>query len=245
MFTLTAEGFDREMRFLDQLGKQATFVLAKTLTNTGQMVKKEVTDEMRKVFDRPTPYALRSLYLSPATKTRLETKVWFNEFGGKGTPATKFMAPQVYGGIRGLKRSEKLLQRVGILPPGMVWVPGRGARLDAYGNISPGQITQILSVLSAHREVGFKANITSRSRRTNRKPRDYFATSGRGDGPNPLPAGVWEKRRDGGVKPILIFVRQSSYRPRLPFHQIAEATVRANFSRLFHQNMDQAMRSIR
>src|SRR3546814_8034127 len=52
-----------------------------------------------------------SLYVKPATKTRLYANVYFREFASKGTPAVKYLGPEVYGGKRRVKRSEE--RRVG------------------------------------------------------------------------------------------------------------------------------------
>jgi hypothetical protein len=78
----------------------------------------------------------------------------------KGTPASKFLAPEIYGGQRGQKRSERALTRYA--PPDVkramgnrgYWVPGPGLTLNAYGNVSGSTMVQILSDLKAFGEVG-------------------------------------------------------------------------------------------
>ncbi len=39
------------------------------------------------------------------------------------------------------------MRQAGVLPGGMFWVPGSAAKMDRYGNISTGQIVQIVSAL--------------------------------------------------------------------------------------------------
>ena len=106
------------------------------LTKTAQHAQKAVIAEMPRVFDRPTPYALRGTRVKPANyKTgRMEASVEFKTDVSKGTPAEKYLHAEVFGGARRLKRFEVALQRIGVLPAGMVVVPGKGIKLDAYGS---------------------------------------------------------------------------------------------------------------
>ena len=63
------------------------------------------------------------------------------------------------------KASERNLRARGILPAGMFVVPAEGARLDQYGNMSRGQMIQILSGLGAlEYRAGFKGNATQSAR---------------------------------------------------------------------------------
>src|SRR5690606_7438019 len=78
----------------------------------------EVQHEMRKVFDRPTPYTIRGVGVWKAKPGSLVAAIGLKGAAGKGTPATKYLAPQVYGGERGMKRFEKALERIDALPPG-------------------------------------------------------------------------------------------------------------------------------
>jgi hypothetical protein len=58
-------------------------------------VKRALEYEMPFAFDRPTPYTLGSLYLSPATKAIPVAKVWLKDDAGKGTPAAKYLFPRL------------------------------------------------------------------------------------------------------------------------------------------------------
>ena len=211
--------------------KQLPFALSKAVNDTAKEVKAELVNEMKRVFDRPTNYTLNSVFIKPATKRDLTAIVGFKEWGGKGTPASKYLAPQMFGGNRGLKRSERSLQRAGLLPSGMYWTPGKGARLNSHGNISGGQITQILSVLQA--SVDTAQNMTARSRVKNRKPREYFVGK---PGGGRLPLGVYE-RRGRKIKPVLVFVKSPNYKPRFLFFETAEKTV----NKVWLQKMGEAI----
>ncbi len=128
--------------------------------------KEAIYFEMIEVFDAPTPYTLNSLRMTPTQNHNLETSIWFKDRRlGEGD---HYLVPQVEGGARQLKRFEQALDDT-------MFIPGRGVRLNKYGNVSAGKMRQILSVFGkAERKAGYSANITSRSRKRNPKQRDYF-----------------------------------------------------------------------
>jgi len=97
---------------------QLPFASAKAITKTAQLVKKELEAELPRVFKNPTPWTLRSLFLTPAKKNKLSARVWLKDDGSKGTPASKYLAPEIFSGARVLKRFERSLAAKGLMPPG-------------------------------------------------------------------------------------------------------------------------------
>lgn len=257
------KGLDEVKSWLKSIPeKQIPFAMSKAINETAKEVKADLVSEMKKVFDRPTSYTLNSVFIKPATKRDLQATVGIKESGGKGTPASKYLAPQVFGGSRRFKRSERALQMAGLLPSGMYWSIGKGAELDAYGNIPGGKMTQILSVLKA--SVDTSQNMTARSRVKNKKPRDFFVVTKKRGG---LAPGVWERLPGTGVeikghkgpnaiqkgrqkgrfysviqgrrvRPILIFTKSPNYKPRFMFFETAQKTV----DKVWLKNMGEAIR---
>lgn len=222
-------------RMLDEAGKkQFPFAAARALTQTAQAVKAAEIASMQDVFDRPTKFALNSLFVKPATKGRLFAHVYFREFAAKGTPAVKFLGPQVYSGKRRIKRAEKALQHAGMLPKGKAVVPGKSVKLDQYGNMRPGQITRILSALRA------SSDATQNRAQGQRTP--FFVGA-----PGGAPEGVWRRigRRGRRIEPVLIFIDVPSYEARLPFHETAVKVSREVFPQLFKTSFEGAMRTAR
>ena len=218
---------------IEELGRRGPIVAAIALTRTAKDVQAAIKTEMRSVFDRPTPYAINGTFLKPASKTSLEARVWVKDDPwGKGTPADRFLGPQIFGGSRGLKGMERLLQANGMMPQGWFAVPGDGATLDATGNVRPGQIRQMLSQLKVQRGAGYesRASGSKRSNRTiARQGVTYFALP---NGNRGLPPGVYIKRRFAhgtAIKPMFVFVQQVQYKARLRFHEIGQATIEARF----------------
>jgi hypothetical protein len=59
----------------DMQRKQIPFAAARALTLTAKSAEQAVVGEMRKVFDRPTPWTLKSTYVQPAKKNSLVAMV--------------------------------------------------------------------------------------------------------------------------------------------------------------------------
>jgi hypothetical protein len=148
--------------------------LASALTAVAQGVRDDQQREMRDVFDRPTRFALGQVYVRRATAAQLVAEV-----GVSDSPYTVgFLKPNIFGGTRRHKRFEKLLIGAGAMPAGMYAVPGRFAKLDAFGNISGGWVRQVLSQLRIEPTQG----ATSALPRVSSKDRRLVANARRGSG---------------------------------------------------------------
>lgn len=233
------DNFPEIKRLLKDQQGQMPFAIALTLTRTAQDVKKAEEAEMRAVFHMPTPFTMRSLYLKTATKATLTARVWVKD----SDRPTHYLLPQIEGGARPLKRFEQLLVQRGLMRSGERTVPGAGAKLDAYGNMSRGQIVKILSQLQAFNTAGFDANATSSKRSRAKRAREaYFVSTGKGTHPygghswskgrmkQELARGVWVRRPHGAlgstVAPVLLFVSRAAYRVRFRFDDVANSTVK-------------------
>jgi hypothetical protein len=235
--------FSGATRLTNALMRQMPFAMAKALTQTAIQAQTDIVQAMTQVFDRPTPYTLNATYVDPATKTKLEATVKLKDESYKGTPATKYLAPEVFGGQRNAKAGEVALRRMLALSDGSFIVPGAGVPLDSYGNISAGTMTKILSAVHANPD--YYANVTQKSRKraiAAGRNLEYFV------GRSPSGArrlGVWE--RDGRqLHPILIFIdRAPSYRERLRFYEIAQQTYARVYQRLFDDALADAIATAR
>ncbi|MBV5843725.1 hypothetical protein KUT55_32250, partial [Pseudomonas aeruginosa] len=160
---------DDAVRSLQQLGGDLpAAVLADALNHTANQANQALVGEIDQVFDRPTPFTRNAIRILHATSRRLEAALWVKDekdHASKGQAPEDWVAPQVFGGPRVDKASERNLRARGILPAGMFVVPAEGARLDQYGNMSRGQMIQILSGLGAlEYRAGFKGNATQSAR---------------------------------------------------------------------------------
>lgn len=231
--------------------QQLPFALSLALNNTGRDIQRALEGETS-VFDRPRPVTKRGTALVRSTKQNLTAVVRLRRRVDGAPPVNEYLQAEVQGGRRPMKRSEILLQRAGILPAGMQTRPGSGARLDAYGNMSRGQIVQILShfrtfggISTSGRARGRKdtqtaSQVLNRARRP-RRPIEYFAVP---DGAPGLAAGIWE-RRGKRIQPVLIFIQPPAYRPRYAFERVARASAEARFVPNFEAAFRRALGSAR
>lgn len=231
--------------------RQIPFAAKNAINATAKKVVERETHEMRDIFDRPTPYTLSSVKVfSYATPQNLQAVVGLKDETGKGIPAIKFLATEIAGGARRMKRFEIALRSVGALPEGYRAVPGEGAKRDSYGNMSPAQIVQILSFFKAFPEAGYKANMSAKRRASLKKGSkkslgfEYFV----GRPGDRLPLGVWQRFRLGhgsAIKPVLIFVTSASYQAIFDFVYVAKVAVDKEFPGEFSQAMAEAVRTAR
>ncbi len=243
---------------LDEVSqRQIPFATVLALNEVARQAQREVNQQMSRSFNRPTPFTLTATWVRRANKTTLQAEVLLKDESFKSTPATKWLAPEVYGGVRPFKRYELALHRAGILPTGMFTVPGQGAKLDGYGNMSRGQLIQILAWFRAFAETGHHANTTDKGRqrlskgstaraKKYRPPTSYFAVGREGRGGRQ--PGIYLRRgraHEAPVTCVLLFVKRFGYRVRLPFHETVERTAKVGFEAAFELGMARAMSTAR
>lgn len=216
------------------------FVAATAINMTVKQVKADMRAEIEKAFNAPTPFTLNSLQTFPlATKQSLSATLRFKDFAGKGTPAWKYLAPEIYGGERRQKGFEKALTSAGLLPAGYWAVPakpggrsGEGAPLDQYGNIKGAYLNRMLSYLRANRDASQNRAAKGGGRRRVSRALQFFVINVPGKG---LPMGIYE-RKAGAIHMVIKYVRTPQYSTRLRFADIANASA----ARSFGPNLDKA-----
>lgn len=232
---------------LQNVQRQIPFVIASSLTKTAVKAKPAIRAEMQRVFDRPTPYTLNSIFVQPAKKTdeNPTARVWLKDdqeaalstrqFTGAGL-AAEYIYPNIAGGSRGLKRFEFRLKNAGLLPPGMFVVPGKGAKLDRYGNLDLGQLAAVLSKLGTIREATAAAS-NRRKRNARYVAAQYFVSRG-----ERMHRGVWQRLPGRRLMPVYMFVDRVSYRRIFPFDLVARETALRILPGEFEAAIDVALR---
>lgn len=245
--------------------------VAAALTKTAVDVREAQRAEMRDVFDRPTPYTLGSLFVEAAqgdaafntlgrdeggaqtlvsipNAGKIEALVGIKTNVGGSRSALSWLRWQIAGGLRTQTAFERRLIGAGAMRNDQRMVPGRAAKLDAFGNVSRGQLVQILSQLRIDSTVGSTRSLprigaednaaTQRAKRGTirraykRAGGQYFALpNGRGK----LPPGIYIARDTGfgrtDPKPVLLFVSKAQYENRFDFWYVADLAVQRNLPR--------------
>lgn len=244
MISLSLEGIAGAQRAFEALAKeQLPYAQMTAINDVAFKVKRAEQDEMRRVFDKPTPWLIRQVAVRKATKTDLTAVIGTPEgiqdargqaagFGRSSSGVfERILSPHISGGQRAAKGGEYRLRKAGILPEGWYVVPGRGATLDQYGNLSGPWWMMILSWLNAGQwssQGAIQNRAEKASKRRNKLERqgyDLFAVT-----PNSqrrgLRPGVY-LRKGTLLKSILIFVPKAVYRQRLDWYGVFDRTVRA------------------
>ena len=194
--------------------------LATALTRTATAMRPSWQQELQQRLDRPTPGTLAGVRTNRATAARLQAELYLRDQSAKPgamTPA-EWLSPQEQGGGRRVKKFERALMAQGAMPTGAKVVPGKHARLDGYGNVSRGQITQVLNQLGADLSPGYARTIsksaTKRLESARRSGRLYVAfprAVGR------IKPGIYQRGGPGGRRllPVFWFVSAVGYQKRV------------------------------
>lgn len=243
--SIRVENLDKVRATLDKLsGPQARVAYAKAINDAAYKVRREMQADIGRSFDRVTPFIQRSPKVFEATADKLsasiaptlDTRNRPSTGGAVGVDPQDVLQAQEFGGRRRDKRSEVALRRAGILHNGWQTAipasPYPGSD-DGRGNLRGAFLQQLLSYMQAYSEQGYKANMTQKRMRGLHKGtakqagRRYFVSYGKWrDGRSRhLAPGIWAASGTGGadVRPVLMFVRTPTYRPRLSMERIAQA----------------------
>ncbi|MET3431445.1 hypothetical protein ABIC71_000923 [Herbaspirillum seropedicae] len=196
---------------------QAPFVMASGLTSMAKAVARVETGTIQRVFDRPTPFTMRAIGVTPATKQNLQAQVFVKD------AQAKYLEAQVDGGRRHLKSFE---ERMTVTAGQLVVLPGDAAPRNAYGNISKAQLLKII------RESGPSSS-----------GRRYFY--GKPKGSN-LPGGIYARaEQNRRIMPLLVFTQRAVYEKRFKFAEVAETVVRSEWTQHLAAAFERAMLSRR
>lgn len=255
--------------------------VATAMTRTAVMVRDQLQSKMASALDRPTAYTRRNLRYTAATAKGLEASIGFDivanqdmygkvtgytNMGRAQTPVGKYMNDQIEGGPRRNKRFELALRRVGILPAGWFAVPGERAKMDAFGNQSPGEIRQILSwfdaaelvpgstqnmraegrakrALGTKRKAGWEYHVIRPGQVLKRSWARNTSAAGpsRSRGTKKMQPGIYRQTlhaMGNQVEPIMIFVKSAGYKPRWDFYGDARREV----DRIYPGQIERAIR---
>lgn len=216
--------------------KQLRYASAVMLTKTAKDVQKAIVDRMGVDFDRPTKYTLGSMTIKPAKKDDLEAIVKPRDVVGRGTPAEKYLTPQIFGTSRNRISSERKLDAAQYMLPGEFAVPAKAAELDGNGNFKKGMWNRIPSEIKAAGE----AKQTTRTRKKNKgvAKKSYFVIDQHGSALKP---GIY-RRVGKRIEPVLIFVSSPRYAKRLRYFETADATFAARLLSNWNTAYDMAMK---
>lgn len=217
--TIDIEGLKEVQQSLQGFSDRRLAAAAATaLTRTTRELEQRWQQQLGQRLDRPTPRTQRATLVIPATAQRLEATLLIKDRASSGGRApVEWLAPQERGGQRFVKKFEQALQSSGAMPDGSRAVPAKYATRDGYGNVSRGQIVQVLAQVGAQFSPGYQRVISkSAARRAATalsRGRQYIAVPNPPKGSN-LQPGIYQKQ-NGKLLPIFFFTRGATYRKRI------------------------------
>jgi len=234
MLSLRIDHLDLD-RGLSELERQhLPRATAWALNDTAADVLEHMQNRMRTEFDRPTRFTLNAFMVWRAKPSALTAEVRERPSVG----ARHFLKVQELGGARPKTGLERLIgSRLAYEGSIIGVVPAAGARLNSFGNWSPGERNQVLSAIQAQGDS--RANTTKRSAaKAKGKRAGYFV-------PRPgskLSPGVWKRSGRGRISKVLHFTSASpNYDRRLGFYDGAEAVFDARFADHLRRTLSRAM----
>lgn len=253
-------------KFSELEKKNLPFAVMQAVNATAYEIRESWKLAALRVFDRPTTTTRNAVLYAKATKERLYAQIFLRNEAPKGNAPDKYLVPQVLGGVRGKKGFEILLQQKGLMPAGTFAIAGRGAKLDAYGNVPGSTITTILSQLSAQRDVHQWATKEVRGRLTRERSRsDYLGktrlgttavmqrTARRGgryfeikSQRGKLAPGIYERIGTGfgsAVRSVFVFTTRATYRPRYDIFALAQRQWDKLMPFYFNRELEKALQS--
>lgn len=243
--TFKVVGLSELVRSLQNVEKQSRFGIARAITKTAKATEGNLKQEMRQKTDRPTSFFLRSTFTKPATRNSLLARVGIKDqaFSKNRLSSAEMFEHHFQGGPRRFKALEQHLRRAGLIGGSEFVTPGAGARRDSYGNMSRGQAQQILSQLQIGAD---PAAFKSASRRSKRgvklAGRIFWARGNARDGH--LKRGAYiDLGGSIGLRPLLIVVRNTSYRQRFDLPAIAAQTIAKTWEENLRSSLVEAFNS--
>ncbi len=221
--------------------RQMPFAASQAVNRLAKQAVTDVQKEMRRAFDRPTPFTLKAIASHGGTTATMQAIIFAREFAGKGTPGWKYLGPGVEGGERRVKRFERALgSKFGTTFTAI----GRGAKLNEYGNISEGEIEKILSALgAAETQSGYRANRRTSVRIASRRPPGtFFIAHSRIDG---SPLGIYQVISRGHVEPVIVFTRPPHYSARFHYREAIMTSIDRNAADFVRDALSRALATAR
>ena len=235
---LDTKGLEQFRQFSDRRVKAA---IATTLTRTAREVQKDWGKQLSGKLEKPTALTMRSVNMEQATAQSLvATVAVVDRIANDGIPPAEYLGTQERGGTRDLKKFERAMVSKGAMLADQRAVPARGARLDGFGNVSRGQIVEVLNQIvgAAQLSPGYRKVISRKAEKraasAKRAGKTYVAFPKQ---VGAVPPGVyWQQKR--ALEPIFYFVNRAMYGRKLDLIKGSRDTV----AKVLQAQWDRALR---
>lgn len=214
-------------RKMTGISRQIPFATALALTRTAQIVRDAIRSDIGRVFDRPTQWTLNSLRVEAARKTNLVAKVSIKDIAGRGTPALEWLKPEVEGGQRKSKPSERRLKADSALPTNRQTAIGANAKTNKHGNLTRKRVADAME--------GAKKTLSGDT-----KKQKYFLMK-RGK----TPIAIAQRTSKRSMHIVLAFVSVPNYSKKLDFYGVGQRAANAALPKEIQKAIEHAIKTAR
>ena len=211
--------------------RQVAYATAVALTRTASAIKDALPGELERVFDRPTPFTKRGIYLKAARRDTLTAEVGFM------TRQASYLRIQTEGGTRQPTTR-------GIRLPGNI-------ELNAFGNIPRG-LTDKLKAAAKDGTLGSavmrRLGVAAKDRRKGAAPIQLFYGKPAGSRWDKAPVGIYRRvpGKPGKLIPVIVFEdTPARYKKRLDLERFAAPIVAREFNAQFDRALRDALATAR
>lgn len=231
---IVVTGVKRAIKAVEDDAKQTRFAASRAMNQIARPIIRDQQKEMRRAFDRPTPFILNSLRVSKSPKRNdLELRIAVKDIFSRGAfdPLNDTLGPNIDARKRLQKRHEVALRKAGIISSNEFVIPSRTAPLNRFGNISKAIMGKIVDDLT---------------RGSTRRKRQYvLGEVGNVKGIFRI-GGGFDRLRTNRWKLILLIVRGAPrYRRIYDFFKIGEDAFLNRFEPAFESSLDRALATAR
>ncbi len=210
------EELRRDLRQFSDRRFNAT--VATALTRTAKALSQGWQQQIDAKIDRPTARTQAATSFKGASASQLTATVLVKQRMPGMAPAA-YLAHHETGSARLIKKFEQALINSGAMPRGFVTVPGRHAKLDAFGNVSRAQIVAVIAQLGSDYSPGYQRviskSVQKRLARQRRHGRTYIAVSPAEARKLRVSPGIYERMPDESRKAVFLFRSSTRYSKRL------------------------------
>lgn len=226
---------DELTKYFTELEKgQVPFAASRAINAVAKIAQGDLRAEMGKVFDRPKPFTMNSLYVKNSNKRNLTATVGHKDQASNGTPAAEYLQSEISGGERKQTPFERIF---GVFGNGAL-VP-TGAKRDRFGGVAK---AERLGAIKGSEGNGNGYFVIKPGDSSHLKPGIYQRKSVRTRTRNSGLAGG--KVAIGGgstIRPIMLYKPTTTYRPIYNMVGVVQNTINREFTSAFTNAMDQAM----
>lgn len=236
MQVIVRSDLEKAIAKLDALGKGARFAVSLALNKTANQARKEIERQIPQKLDNPTAYTKQALWTKASNYRRdLTAEVKLKDvkrFGARFTHGETLGHLFVPAPTRNPSGLERMLYSTGRLKRGEYLLPSTGARLDGNGNMSRGQIKQIITQLKMSVSSYDNATSSKRSMRNRRKNGVIWWS----DGTEGLKRGLF-MRVGREIECIAAVIQTPRYAVRINMEKLVDGMVRSKFE----NNLDESI----